>query len=388
MGSTDRSRVQTGLSRVLADPSLIPSRPSGFCTNYTSVDDQLRRGVDGLLRVGIDLRCLFTPEHGYWGAVQAGEDVGDDVDPSGLPVIDTYTVSGEPLDQLLTDAGVEQVIIDLQDIGARFYTYVWTLFDVLCSAARTGLSVIILDRPNPLGGTVRTGPGLDPSCASFIGRVSIPLQHGLSLGELARWFNAQHVPAATGSTADLAVVPVVGWDRSRDTGTPWVMPSPNMPTVDTAIAYPATCLFEGTVLSEGRGTTRPFELFGAPWLDPRYTDALRERQLPGVLFREAVFTPTFSKGVGELHRGSQLQVVDPDRFDPIATGFALLDTVRELHPERDLWRPANPDRPPFIDLLWGSPALREGLDSRRDLTTVLTQSPVAPAVPEGVELYP
>lgn len=388
MASTEQSRVQTGLSRVVAEPALLPTRPTGFCTNYTSVDDELRRGVDVLVEAGVDLRCLFTPEHGYWGAVQAGEDVGDDVDPSGLPVIDTYTVSGEPLDALLRGAGVEQVIIDLQDIGARFYTYVWTVYDLLCSAARTGVAMIILDRPNPLGGTVRAGPGLEPACASFIGRVSIPLQHGLSLGELARWFNTSHVPESTGRAADLTVVPASGWDRSRRTGTPWVMPSPNMPTLDTATAYPATCLFEGTILSEGRGTTRPFELFGAPWLDPRHTDALRERGLPGVLFREAVFTPTFSKGAGELHRGSQLQVVDPDRFDPIATGFALLDTLRDLHPEVNLWRPAESGRPPFVDLLWGSPALREGLDAREDLATILARSPSAPEVPQGVEIYP
>lgn len=380
----------TGVSRLVAQPDLISAVPTGICTNYTGVTADLRRGVDALVAAGVKLSTIFTPEHGYWGAVQAGESEGDGNDlATGIPVVDTYLCEGERLDALLRESGVEQILVDFQDIGVRFYTYTWTLFDLLCSAARLGIRIIILDRPNPLGGTVRTGPGLDPANSSFVGRVSIPLQHGLTLGELGRWFNTEHVPQAAGRAAELDVIEMTGWDRTRqDADDAWVMPSPNMPTLTTATVFPALCLLEGTVLSEGRGTTKPFEMFGAAWTDARLAAALNEHDLPGVTFREAVFRPTFSKWQGDVVHGAQLHLRDAASFDPIATGMTVLQTIVALHPDEDLWLPARPDRPPFIDLLWGSAALREGIDAREASKAILDASPATPVVPAAALLYP
>ncbi len=385
----DVARVRTGLGRAIAEPGLIGDGPIGLCANYTSVTEDLRRGVDALLGAGVELTTIFTPEHGYWGAVQAGESEGDGVDlGTGLPVLDTYRCDGPRLDGLLRESGVATILVDFQDIGVRFYTYTWTLFDLLCSAARVGIRIVVLDRPNPLGGLVRTGPGLDPSCASFVGRVSIPLQHGLTLGELARWFNVAHVPDAVGTGADLEVIELAGWSRQRRApDDDWVMPSPNMPTLTTATVFGAIGLLEGTVLSEGRGTTKPFELFGASWTDGRLAVALTERDLPGVAFREAVFRPTFSKWHGDVVHGAQLHVRDAAAFDPIATGVAVLQAVAGLYPGESIWLPARPGRPPFIDLLWGSPALREGIDRGADLSAILDGGPPTPIVPPDALLY-
>lgn len=381
--------IRTGLSRAVSQPSLVPAARTGICTNYTAVTADLRRGVDALIDAGIEVTTIFTPEHGYWGAVQAGESDGDGVDEAtGIPVVDTYRCEGDRLDALLRASGVEQILVDFQDIGVRFYTYTWTLFDLLCSAARLGIGIVVLDRANPLGGIVRTGPGLDAENSSFVGRVSVPVQHGLTLGELARWFNAEHVAEAIGRSAELEVIALDGWNRERQSDADdWVMPSPNMPTLTTATVFPAIGLLEGTVLSEGRGTTRPFELFGAGWTDARLAAALNERKLPGVVFREAVFRPTFSKWHGDVVHGAQLHLRDADAFDPITTGITVLQTIAALYPDESLWLPANPQRPPFIDLLWGSSALREGIDSHDDQQTILDASPASPRVPASAFLY-
>ncbi|MDO5661424.1 MAG: DUF1343 domain-containing protein [Brachybacterium sp.] len=380
--TTHRRRPRTGLDQVLENPALLPAGPLALCANYTSVTPGLTRGVDALLEAGIPLTALLTPEHGYWGAAQAGESDGDSTDDAtGLPILDTYRTSGPALDALLRRTGARHVLVDLQDIGTRFYTYMWTLYDLMASGARTGIGVVVLDRPNPLGRATR-GPGLDPACASFIGRADIPLQHGLTLGELARWFAAEHIPAATGSAPALQVIETHGWDGdAAGPDDPWIMPSPNMPTRDTAALYPATGLLEGTLASEGRGTTRPFELIGAPWTDARFAGALRERTLPGLLVREAVFTPVFSKGAGQRIHGAQLHLIDAGALDPIATGHAILATLRALHPTQPLWREAEGDRPPFLDLLWGSPALREGIDDDAALPEILAASPPTPTPP-------
>lgn len=390
--------VRTGLERATDDPTLLGDGPWAFVTNYTAVLPDLRRGVDALVAAGAPIRSLITPEHGYWGAVQAGESEADasyragDID---IPVFDAYLKEGDALADLITEALPDGggLLYDLQDIGARFYTYVWSMYDLMCAAARTGTPVTVLDRPNPLGGERRFGPGLDPSCSSFVGRVSIPLQHGLTVGELARLFAEVHVPEATGRSVDVSVVQVEGWQRSAthdQTGLPWVMPSPNIPTPETATLYPATCLVEGTLASEGRGTTRPFEIVGAPWFDERFAAALTERELPGVHVRELVFRPTFSKCAGEACRGVQLHLADRDAFDPIRTGVTLLQVMAELHPDQALWRPRpddQADRPPFIDLLWGSAALREGIDAGDDLDAILATSVSAPLYPEATALY-
>lgn len=386
-------RAQTGLMRTVNDPSLLGETPTALCTNYTAVTDNLERGIDALLAAGAPITSLLTPEHGYWGAVQAGQSEGDGHDAAtGLPVWDTYQLSGEALDALLATSGAAQIAFDVQDIGTRFYTYTWTLFDLLCSCARRGLPLIVLDRPNPLG-VEQAGPGLLAQYSSFIGRVSIPLQHGLTLGELARWFNAVHVPQTTGRAAELRVISLMPGDEEGDeeaatsAHASWVMPSPNIPTLTSARVYPATGLLEGTMLSEGRGTTKPFELFGAPWTDARLARALNEAHLPGVVFREAVFRPVFSKWAGDVIHGAQLHLLDASAVDVITTGLTLLQTLRRLYPDEQLWRPAEPGRPAFISLLWGSPALQDGLASGASREEILTASPSPDELPKGIRLY-
>ncbi|PSL08546.1 uncharacterized protein YbbC (DUF1343 family) [Haloactinopolyspora alba] len=383
--------VRTGVQRLVEDPGLVAGSAVGLFTNDTGTMPDLTRNVDALLAAGVPLTTLFTPEHGMAGAVQAGESEPGGVDEgTGLAVLDTYGRSGRELDDQLRGSGVDAVLFDLQDVGVRYYTYVWTLYDLLCSAARIGLPVTVLDRPNPLGGVRTEGPGLLGSCASFVGRVSVPLRHGLTVGELARWFAAEHVPEATAARPDLDVVAMDGWRRD-DTGADgrvWVMPSPNMPTLDTARVYPCTGLLEGTNVSEGRGTTRPFEIVGAPYADARLASCLTELGFPGVRFRDLRFRPTHGKWTGSTLRGVQMHVLDPDAFEPVRTGIGILSAFAELYPDGFRWRePDDRHRPPFVDLLWGSPALRSGVDARHDADEILAASPPAPRPPADAVLY-
>ncbi|WP_085970048.1 exo-beta-N-acetylmuramidase NamZ family protein [Beutenbergia cavernae] len=387
--------VRTGLDRAVEDPGLLGAEPIAMVCNYTSVTADLRRGVDALAALGgVDIRAICVPEHGYWGAVQAGESEAGAPDVrTGIPIVDTYLVEGEALERLLAGTGAARIVLDLQDIGSRFYTYIWTMLDVMCAAANASLAVTVLDRPNPIGAGRAAGPGLLEECASFVGRENVPLVHGLTIGELARWFAAEFVPARTGREVALDVVAMDGpGDATGDaaaTGMTWVPPSPNMPSPTTARLYPGTCLVEGTLLSEGRGTTSPFETVGAPWLDGRFADALAERELPGVAVREAWFRPVFSKHAGELCGGVQLHVTRPEDLDPLGIGFELLAVARRVAPDEPLWRQqSEAGRPPFADLLWGSPALRTGIDAGQDLAAVLAASPEPLEPPESVRLYP
>ncbi|WP_239697706.1 exo-beta-N-acetylmuramidase NamZ family protein [Streptomyces sp. F-1] len=341
-------------------------------TNHTGVLPDLRPLAPALLEAGARLVALFGPEHGLHGSGQAGEGGTARTDPvTGLPVHDTYRCTGERLDKLLTGSGVDTLVYDLQDVGARFYTYVWTMFDLMVSAARTGVRFVVADRPNPLGGLVGEGPLLDPRWASFVGRAPVPVRHGLTCGELARWFNARAVPELAGRSVGLTVIEAAGWTRDLDagaTGLPWVAPSPNMPTPATAAVYPGTCLFEGTNLSEGRGTTQPFEIVGAPYLDGRFAPALAELDLPGVRFRELHFVPAFHKHAGQPLRGVQLHVTDRAAFRPVLTAVAMLATLRRLYPADFAWRTAGDptEHRHFVDLLWGSDRLRHTIDAGED----------------------
>jgi len=371
------SHARSGLDLLLADPALLPPGRVGLLTHFAAVTVDLSRGVDALVAAGIELRCLISPEHGYWGTGQAG--VGNDEDTdrtTGLPVLDAYGVQGEELDRLLAGAGLDRVVVDLQDAGCRFYTYMWSMVDVMASCARLGLPVTVLDRPAPLA-TTAIGPGLDPACASFVGRLGVPLRHGERLGGIARIVAAHHLE----QELDLQVIDAPGADGSA----PWVAPSPNMPTLTTVALYPGTGLLEGTTLSEGRGTTRPFELFGAPWCGPELAARLRELELPGVDFREAAYRPTHADFAGERVHGAQVHLradldvagtgTSTEAFDPLAVGHAIISTAATLHPDRPLWREQVPGRPDFIDLLWGSSAFREGIEDGADLSEILAASP-------------
>jgi uncharacterized protein YbbC (DUF1343 family) len=267
---------------------------------------------------------------------------------------------------------IDVLVIDIQDVGARIYTFIYTVANCLRAAARKGLPVIVCDRPNPIGGTAVEGPMLEPGFESFVGLFPMPMRHGMTVGELARLFNEHH-----GIGAALEVVPMQGWSREMywdATGLPWVMPSPNMPTLDTAIAYPGTVLFEGTMLSEGRGTTRPFELIGAPWLDGEQLAALMNGVgLPGVYFRPAIFEPTFQKHARATCGGIQIHVTGRDAFAPVAAGVALLRECYSIAPTRFKWRD-----PPYeyehdkmpIDILAGSTALRQQIEQQVALRDV------------------
>ncbi|WP_085369066.1 exo-beta-N-acetylmuramidase NamZ domain-containing protein [Leifsonia sp. NCR5] len=363
-------RARTGVEIAAEDPGLLGGRRIGLLTNFTGTTPDLGRTVDALVEAGAPVTALFGPEHGLNGSVQAGETETSTHDArTDLPIIETYLKSGEELDRLIEDSGVDTVVFDMQDLGVRYYTYIWSLYDCLRSAARTGVRFVVLDRPNPLGGGVLSGPGIDVAgFGSFVGRSDVHQRHGLTAGELARLFNTRDLPA-DGLSADLDVIRMEGWDASADfdaTGLPWVPPSPNMPTLDTAYAFTGTGIFEGTNVSEGRGTTRPFEMLGAPYIDGRLAARLRDARIPGVLFRELWYSPTFHKYAGETVRGVQLHIVDRSAFDPVSTGLAILDAVAELYPDDFRFlepgqRVESGERGYAVDRLWGSSALRDAV---------------------------
>ncbi|GAB6937589.1 exo-beta-N-acetylmuramidase NamZ family protein [Isoptericola variabilis] len=362
--------VVPGADRAHADGwSVLAGERVGVITNPTGVLRSLRNVVDEMHASGaVDLVGVFGPEHGFRGTAQAGGSEGTFVDErTGLTVYDAYGAGVAKMTELFRAADVETVVFDIQDVGARFYTYIWTMWTAMQAAVATGSRFVVLDRPNPVGGTAR-GPMMAAGYTSGVGAKEIVQAHGMTVGELARFFDGEFLPDVAGARLDrLDVVEVAGWRRDvtfAGTGLDFVMPSPNMPTPDTALAYPGTCMFEGTNLSEGRGTTRPFELIGAPYVDHRWAAALTEAGLPGVLFREAYFNPTFNKHAGTVCGGVQVTVDDPARFDPVRTGVAMLVTAAGLYPEfawrEDSWDPA---RPFWIDKLTGSPRLRQQIDA-------------------------
>lgn len=378
---TDGAAVLTGAERVMRQPGLIDGRCVGLATNGTGVLADLGRNIDAFQAAGVPLRALFGPEHGLGGSAQAGFTESSPIDPaSGLPVFETYLASGDELDAALAASGIDTLVFDMQDIGVRFYTYIWTLFDLLRAAARTGCRVVVLDRPNPLGGTAAAGPGVRAGFESFVGRCSIPIRHGLTIGEAARYFANTVIPERDGLGVDLSVVRMIGWSRGcyfDDTGLPWVPPSPNMPTVGTALAFAGFALFEGTNVSEGRGTTTPFETIGAPYIDREFVPALRSLPLPGVAFRAVEYVPTFHKYAGRAISGAHVHVTDRDLFDPIATTLAVMGVLAELYPRE--FTVLDPDVRSesgsagyALDRLWGSSGLRDCIAGGRDPRTLLT----------------
>lgn len=330
----------------------------GIVTNPTGVTRDVQHIVDVMhADPRVDLTAVFGPEHGFRGTAQAGGSEGRYDDPAtGLPVHDTYLKSGRPLADIFTASGVDTIVFDIQDVGARFYTYIWTLYDCMEAAQLAGKRFVVLDRPNPVTGRAAQGPVLHKEFATFVGRQPISQAHGMTVAELARLFNGEFLA----SPVPLETVLMTGWKRSEfydAWNLPWVPPSPNVPTPDTALAYAGTCLFEGTNLSEGRGTTRPFELLGAEGMDGRWAAAVNELGLPGVHFREAYFAPTFSKFQGKTVGGVQIHVHDRPAYDPVRTGIALLVTAKKAWSGFG-WRADN-----WIDKLTGSTRVRTMIDA-------------------------
>jgi uncharacterized protein YbbC (DUF1343 family) len=360
--------VQPGLEVLFDDPRPIAGKNIGLVTNQSAVTGDLRHVVDLLHRGrGWKLTTLFGPEHGIWGEAQDMAHVDHSIDPmTGLTVYSLYGASEKdlaPRPELLRN--LDALVIDLQDIGSRYYTFIYTMALCMREAAQAGVQVIVLDRPNPIDGLHLEGNIGEERFSSFVGMFPLPTRHAMTAGELARYFNEVFQ-----LNCELVVIPMRGWRRSMwwgDTGLPWVIPSPNMPTVSTATVYPGMCLIEGTNLSEGRGTTHPFELFGAPWLDPfKLAEKLNAIGLPGIRFRPHYFLPTFQKHAGKVCGGVELHVTNRGDFEPYRTGRWCVKIARDMNPDKFDWRRETyefvSDRL-AIDLLAGSARYRELVES-------------------------
>ncbi len=373
--------MQTGLARVASDgfPALAGKRV-GLLVNATAVDTQLLHAIDLLgARSDMKITALFGPEHGVRGDAQdmIGVDAATDA-ATGLPVHSLYghtEASLSPTPAMLED--IDVMVYDVQDIGSRYYTFVWSMVLAMRACAKAGKAFVVLDRPNPITGAHVEGGAITPGFESFVGLVSCPNRHGMTAGEIARWRHAVEK-----LDLELHVVTMRGWERDmwfEHTGLPWVLPSPNMPTVDTALVYPGMCLVEGTELSEARGTTRPFELSGAPHIDgQRLADTLHAMELPGVRFRPIVYTPTFHKHAFKANGGIQIHVTNPETFRPYRTGIAFLKACHDQNPSAFKWREKAyefVDAIPAIDLLCGTDAIRNGIEAGASLDDMSARWP-------------
>jgi uncharacterized protein YbbC (DUF1343 family) len=363
--------VSLGIDQLLdTERALGAGSRVGLVCNPASIDAQFRHTADRLRDDSeVTLAALFGPQHGFRSNLQDNmiETPHDRDARRQVPVFSLYSETREPTGDMLKD--IDVLVVDLQDVGTRVYTYVYTMANCMRAAARHGVRVVVCDRPNPIGGEAVEGGVLREQWTSFVGQFSIPLRHGMTIGELARLFND-----AFGIGCALDVVALVGWRRGMyfdQTGLPWVIPSPNLPTLDTAIVYPGAVMFEGTMLSEGRGTTRPFELVGAPWIDgERLADAMNARGLPGVHFRPVFFEPTFHKHARQTCGGCQPHVTDRATFEPVRTAVELIAEFSRQDPGHFAWK-----QPPYeyehekqpIDVLYGSDQVRMTIDRGGDV---------------------
>ncbi len=368
-----KNEFQLGIEVLLNEQKdLLEGKRVGLITNPTGVDKELNSIVDLLHNdPDVQLTALYGPEHGVRGDAQAGEYVEFYNDETtGLPVYSLYGQTRKPTPEMLED--VDVLLFDIQDVGTRFYTYIYTMAYAMEAAAENGKEFIVLDRPNPLGGQKVEGPVLDPDYASFVGNYPIPLRHGMTVGELAKLFNEEFEIAA-----DLTVVEMKGWNRNMyydDTKLEFVLPSPNMPTLETAIVYPGAALIEGTNVSEGRGTTKPFEFIGAPFVNStEFAAALNELELPGVTFRAASFTPSFSKHSGTLSHGIQIHVTNKKAYRPVETGLHIVKTLHDMYPEDFEFRAENSAGISFFDNLIGNGWIREMIKSGDTVTEMQNQ---------------
>jgi uncharacterized protein YbbC (DUF1343 family) len=364
-------KVLTGLDLIEKKwPRQLKGARIGLLVNPASVNRRLIHAIDiALSSKRFKLTSLFGPQHGIWANTQDNmiEWKGFIDKKTGLPVYSLYGDTRKPLPEMLRD--IDALVIDLQDIGSRYYTFIWTMSLAMEACSEIGKTVVVLDRPNPINGIDIEGPVVEEGSFSFVGLKPLPVRHGMTIGEISLYLKDRFYPSL-----DLEIIKMEGWKRRlwfNETGLPWVMPSPNMPTLDTATVYPGMCLLEGTNLSEGRGTTRPFEIFGAPFIEPeRLVSRLKELKLRGVFFRPLYFEPTFHKYRSQLLGGAQIHVTDRRSFKPFLTGVAILKTVKELYPEEFQWR-----RPPYeyeteklpIDILSGSTMLRQFIEEARTL---------------------
>ena len=369
-----RTPIKLGLEKLLEEQiGLLAGSRVGLICNQASVNHGYRHAADLLHEHdGVKLTALFGPQHGIRGDVQDNMiETEHTVDrETGLPIHSLYSETREPTEAMLRD--LDLLIFDMQDVGCRIYTFAYTMANCMSAARKFGKKVIVCDRPNPINGSQVAGNVLEPAQASFVGLFAIPTRHGMTLGELARMFN-EHFEIG----CDLEVVPMDGWNRNHyldETDAPWVMPSPNIPTLDSAIVFPGTVHFEGTQLSEGRGTTRPFELIGAPYINPeQYSQTLNEMKLPGVFFRSCIFRPTFQKHAGISCGGVQLHVTDRNEFEPVSTGLAMVKTAYDLYGSEFRWKEPPYeyvyDRNPF-DVIAGTSSIRKAFEEGKTLAEI------------------
>ena len=366
--------VLTGLDRIQeAHFEGLKGKRVGLVCHQASIDRNFHHMIDIFLsaqKEGIlTITAIFGPQHGLWGHTQDNMIEWQSFqDPrTGIPVYSLYGDTRKPIPDMLTD--IDVMVIDVQDVGARYYTFIWTMALTMEACEAAGIEVWVLDRPNPIGGVQVEGPYQEADFLSFVGLKPILPRHGMTIGEIARWLQVTYYPQLS-----LQVVSMVNWTRSMyfdATGLPWAMPSPNMPALDTAVVYPGMCLLEGTNLSEGRGTTRPFEIFGAPWMDGWHiAEILNGYQLPGVYFRPVEFQPTFQKYAGEVCQGCFIHVTDRQKFLPFLTGVAVIREAIQCYPDKFRWK-----EPPYeyeyvklpIDILLGSQSLRYQIEQLKPL---------------------
>ncbi|GBE39633.1 hypothetical protein BMS3Bbin08_02259 [bacterium BMS3Bbin08] len=363
--------ILTGLEKIDRKwPKALKDARVGLLVSPASVNRRLEHAIDifsGSKK--FRLKVLFGPQHGIRGQTQDNmvEWKGFKDKKTGLPVYSLYSRTRKPEPAMLKD--IDALVIDVQDVGSRYYTFIWTMELCMQACLANGRSVVVLDRPNPIGGHIVEGPVLDKDFASFVGQRPVPVRHGMTIGEIAVYLKEEFYPSL-----DLHVIPMSGWDRKMwfsDTGLPWVMPSPNMPSLETATVYPGMCLVEGTNLSEGRGTTRPFEILGAPFIDAdKLVKHLKKFRLPGIVFRPVYFQPAFQKHAGRLCGGAQIHVNDREKFKSFKTGVAVLKVVHDLYPAHFKWK-----KPPYeyetkkmpIDILAGTDKLRKDIENGRSL---------------------
>jgi len=337
----------------------------GLITNPSGVTAGLESTIDALRRSpGVSLAALFAPEHGLSASVADGQPFASATDRrTGLPIYSLYHGQDKgPTPEMLR--GLDALVLDIQDVGARFYTFISSMVEAMTAVAECGLAFIVLDRPNPISGTILEGPILDLAFQSFIGCHNIPIRHGLTMGELARLVNQERSLGAK-----LTVIPMAGWRREMwfdETGLPWVPPSPAMPNLATATLYPGMCLLEGTNVSEGRGTALPFQVAGAPWVDGyALAEMLNRLDLPGVRFRPSQFRPAASKWLGQLCEGVQVHVRDRQPFRAVRTALHIIAAIRQMYLDQFAWRERH------FDLLMGSDATRLALDAGRPLEEIV-----------------
>jgi uncharacterized protein YbbC (DUF1343 family) len=366
MGRRNFVYTRLGIDRIEEEwPKELKGAKVALLVHQASVNSNLKYTWDVFSHFDkVKVKALLAPQHGLFGETQDNMIEWEDFrDPStGLPVYSLYGKSRKPLPYMLE--GIDGIVVDLQDVGSRYYTYIWTLYLVMESALENGKFVVVLDRPNPIGGLEIEGPVLKEAYSSFVGLKPLPVRHGMTIGEIALLFKGEYL-----RDINLFVLKMENWSRNyfwEDTGLEWVNPSPNMPSEKTALLYPGMCLLEATNISEGRGTTRPFEILGAPFINPyELVEALENYSLEGVYFRPLYFIPTFNKFAGEKCGGLQIHITDKKALKPFKIGVVIIKVIKELYPDHFRWR-----EPPYeyefkklpIDILAGSNYLREALD--------------------------